>query len=111
MPELSSQNSTFIVKRGRSLAEGLDPPLLSTTSSSAKYMLTYIFQVCFIAVCILAIRNKHTEAIPNLSGNASITIDMVAVSEAAPPKAESALNRKLNMTNSFVLEIQAQKLK
>ena len=27
VPELSSQNSTFIVKRAPSLAEGLDPPL------------------------------------------------------------------------------------
>ena len=63
------------------------------------------------AVCVLNIINKHTVAIAILSGNSSITIDMAAVSEAAPPNAESALNRKLNMTNSVVLEIQAQKLK
>ena len=55
--------------------------------------------------------NKRTEAIPILSGNSSIAIHMIAVSEAAPPNAENDLNRKLNTTNSVVLEIQTQKLK
>jgi len=48
-------------------------------------------------------RNKLTEAIPNLSGNSSIAIDMAEVSEAAAPNAESAINRKLNMMNSVSL--------
>lgn len=56
-------------------------------------------------------KNKLTEAIPNLSGNSSITIDIAEVSQAAPPNAPSALNRKLNTTNSVGAEIQAQKLK
>ena len=55
--------------------------------------------------------NKRTEAIPILSGNSSIAIHMIAVSEAAPPNAENDLNRKLNTINSVVLGIQAQKLK
>lgn len=36
---------------------------------------------------------------------------MAEVSEAAPPNAESALNRKLKTMNSVLLEIQAPKLK
>jgi len=35
---------------------------------------------------------------------------MTEVSEAAPPNAESALDRKLNAMNSLVPEIQAPKL-
>ena len=33
VPELSSQNSTFIVKRPTSLADGLDPPLIMANGS------------------------------------------------------------------------------
>jgi len=54
--------------------------------------------------------NKLTEAIPNLSWNNSIAVDMTEVSEAAPPNAESALDRKLNTMNSLLPEIQAPKL-
>lgn len=57
------------------------------------------------------LETKLTEISPNLSGNASIAIDMAYVSEAAPPSAESAVNRKLNTMNTVLLEIQAQKLK
>jgi len=56
-------------------------------------------------------KTKLTEAIANLSGNSSIAIDMAEVSQAVPPNAPSALNRKLNTTNSVVAETQAQKLK
>lgn len=74
-------------------------------------ILLTVSKICYIAICILHIRNKLTEISPNLSGNSSIAIDMAEVSEAAPPSAESALNRKLNTMNTVLLEIQAQKLK
>ena len=74
-------------------------------------VLLTISKICFNAICILNIRNKLTETSPNLSGNSSIAIDMAEVSKAAPPSAESDLNRRLNTTNTVLLEIQAQKLK
>ena len=55
--------------------------------------------------------NQHTETIPKLSGNSAITTDSTEVSEAAPPKAEIDLNRKLNTTNTVAPEILPQKLK
>lgn len=51
-------------------------------------------------------KNKLTEAIPNLSGNSSITIDIAEVSQAAPPNAPSALTGSL--TRQIPLELKSR---